>query len=37
MMTSEINHMNNRARDEDEEIDYGPSKSQVKRECDHLT
>lgn len=34
MMTSEPNDFGN---DHDDEHDYGPSKSQVKRDCQHLT
>jgi ribosome-associated protein len=36
-MTTEHNDRNDGSRDEEETIDYGPSKSQVKRECNHLT
>ena len=35
MMTSDFDHYN--GHDEDNDIDYGPSKSQIKRECHHLT
>ena len=35
MMTSDYDQYND--HDEDDDIEYGPSKSQVKRECHHLT
>ena len=35
MMTSDFDQYND--HDEDDAIDYGPSKSQIKRECHHLT
>ncbi len=39
MMISELNNSktNNRNRQENTEIEHGPSKSQIKRECNHLT
>lgn len=32
-----ISESDNTGHDDDEDIDYGPSKSQIKRECHHLT
>ncbi len=35
-MNSDHNHRTGSGADDEEEIDYGPSKSQIKRECHHL-